>query len=465
MNEKVAKALGYVDEKYVTAAAKRKKKKRYFLAAVAAVLTLVLLFNMPSIPLVISAKAVSIASGSRKMERPNNHSDKFWQWYDESQLRNGIVNDSIVPIINFSADCSAEIISGVDTTNRVWSPINAYIALAITAELTGGETQNKVTDILGVTDLNDLRTKISALWEQIYQDNGKEISVLANSLWLDTEVDYHQETMDILAYHYYTSVYQGDLGSDRTNKDIANWLQNQTGGLFSNRTGKVNISPNSMLALASTIYFQSQWSDKFNSSNNTEKPFHTIDGDVTCTFMNKKLAQMNYYWAEDYGAVHLGLENGSSMWFILPDEDKTVDDVLSSGDYMAMITSSDAFPDENHKYMKVNLSVPKFDISSSVDLEPALKEMGLTDIFEPLGNDFSPSVDSEIPVYLDSINQDTRVNIDEDGVKAASYIILDFGAGAAQPPDEIIDFILDRPFVFAITTKSIPMFVGTVNNP
>ena len=50
-------------------------------------------------------------------------------------------------------------------------------------------------------------------------------------------------------------------------------------------------------------------------------------------------------------------------------------------------------------------------------------------------------------------------------MKAASYIILEFGAGAAQPPDEIIDFILDRPFVFAITTESIPMFVGTVNNP
>ena len=92
-------------------------------------------------------------------------------------------------------------------------------------------------------------------------------------------------------------------------------------------------------------------------------------------------------------------------------------------------------------------------------------EMGLTGIFDPLGNDFSTSVDSEIPVFLDSINQDTRVTIDEDGVKAASYIILEFGAGAAQPPDEIIDFILDRPFVFAITTESIPMFVGAVNNP
>ena len=140
--------------------------------------------------------------------------------------------------------------------------------------------------------------------------------MLANSLWLDKDINYQQAAMDILAYHYYTSVYQGDLGSDRTNKDIANWLQNQTGGMFSNRTGKANITPNAMLALASTVYFQSQWSDKFSSSNNTEKPFHTADGDVTCTFMNKKLAEMNYYWAEDYGAVQLWLENGSSMWFI-----------------------------------------------------------------------------------------------------------------------------------------------------
>ena len=54
MNEKVAKALGYVDEKYVSAAAKKKKKKaKYFISAIAAILVLVLLFNLPSIPMVI----------------------------------------------------------------------------------------------------------------------------------------------------------------------------------------------------------------------------------------------------------------------------------------------------------------------------------------------------------------------------------------------------------------------------
>lgn len=465
MNEKVAQALSYIDGKYISEAARRKKRKHRFLVAVAAMLALVMFFNVPSIPLAITAKAVSIASDSRKTDRPDRNSDQYDAWREARDQREALLKETVDPIFDFAELASREVLSGVDATNRVWSPINAYIALAMTAELTGGETQQEVLDVLGVSDLRDLRLRMSAVWESIYEDNGKEISVLANSLWLDKDVDYEQEVMDSLAYYYYASVYQGDLGSDRTNRDIANWLNNQTGGFLKDRTGKVDLIPNSMLALVSTIYFQSQWKDQFDSNDNTQEMFHAVSGDLECTFMNADLRQMNYYWAEDYGAVQLFLENGSYMWFILPDEDKTVDDVLSGGDYMNMITQNGEFPDENHKLMKVNLSIPQFDVSASTDLKPGLQNMGLTKIFEPLGNDFSPSIDSEIPVYLDSINQDTRVVIDEEGVTAASYILLEFGAGAAMPPDEIIDFVLDRPFVFAITSDQIPLFVGTVNMP
>lgn len=465
MNEKVAGALSYIDGKFISEAARRKKKKHRFLVAVAAMLALVMFFNVPSIPLAISAKAVSIASEPRKTERPNINSDKFDAWWDEREQREALLTEAVNPIFGFAELASQKVLAGVDDTNRVWSPINAYIALAMTAELTGGETQQEVLGVLGVSDLSDLRLRMSAVWETIYEDNGKEISVLANSLWLDNDVDYEQEVMDVLAYYYYASVYQGDLGSNRTNRDIANWLNNQTGGFLKDRSGKVELIPNSMLALVSTIYFQSQWHDQFDSKDNTQEMFHAVPGDVECTFMNADLRHMNYYWADDYGAVQLFLENGSYMWFILPDEDKTVDDVLSGGDYMNMITQNGEFPDENHKWMKVNLSVPQFDVSASTDLKAALQNMGLTKIFEPLGNDFSPTIDSEIPVYLDSINQDTRVVIDEEGVTAASYILLEFGAGAAMPPDEIIDFVLDRPFVFAITSDQIPLFVGTVNMP
>ncbi|MBR6708105.1 MAG: hypothetical protein IKL84_00335, partial [Clostridia bacterium] len=235
------------------------------------------------------------------------------------------------------------------------------------------------------------------------------------------------------------------------------------------RTGNVNLSPDDkMLVMASTIYFQAKWGDEFNRSLNKEGVFHTVDGNVICTFMNQKLAEMNYYWAEDFGAVAMRMKNGSSMWFILPDEDKSVDDVLTSGDYMNMITLSEAFPKENEKWMKVNLSVPKFDVSADLDVKEGLQKMGLTKVFDWTQNGFSSALsskNSEYPVYLDSINQDTRVKIDEKGVTAASYIELNFGAGAAMPPDEIIDFVLDRPFVFAVTKSRIPLFVGTVNIP
>lgn len=132
---------------------------------------------------------------------------------------------------------------------------------------------------------------------------------------------------------------------------------------------------------------------------------------------------------------------------------------------------TEALSDEkaNRKWMKVNLFVPQFDVSASTDLKETLRAAGLTKIFKLYGNDFSPSIikanEQNDPVYLDSIHQDTRVKIDEKGVVAASYIELNFGAGSAMPPDEIIDFVLDRPFVFAVTKSQIPLFVGTVNTP
>ena len=38
---------------------------------------------------------------------------------------------------------------------------------------------------------------------------------------------------------------------------------------------------------------------------------------------------MYYYWHNDYSAVALSLKNGSTMWFILPDENMSVEELLN----------------------------------------------------------------------------------------------------------------------------------------
>ena len=55
--------------------------------------------------------------------------------------------------------------------------------------------------------------------------------------------------------------------------------------------------------------------------------------------------------------------------------------------------------------------------------------------------------------------------VDEEGCEAAAYTMM-ATSGSAAPPDEEVDFTLDRPFLFSITgLENLPLFVGTVQNP
>ena len=140
VNEKVAKALSYVDEKYVTDAAKRKKKKmNYWISAVAAVLALVLLFHLPSMPMAISAKAVSIASESRQIQRPDldDYTDRDqWRaernkWEAEQKFLSSKTRETVDALTPFFTNGSAQFLSTQGGENLLWSPINAYIGLSM----------------------------------------------------------------------------------------------------------------------------------------------------------------------------------------------------------------------------------------------------------------------------------------------------------------------------------------------
>lgn len=455
MHEKLAKALGFVDEKYIDHAAKRKNHRARWVVGIAAVLALVLFLRIPAIPLAISAKAVALAPESRLGERPKSGTDAWRDWYRQQDQRRETVEQNLGTVADFAAAGSFAALTGGEE-NPAWSPINAYIALALAAELAGGETRETVLDALGVADVKTLRESVSAIWEYICRDDGKEICTLANSLWLQKGLEFEPQVMDDMAYHYYTSIYQGKLNG----KDIQNWVQNQTGGMFSQRMDPVVLPDDALLVLASTIHFQSQWQDKFNAGNNQTLPFHAPGGDVTATYLHREEAQMHYYWGPDFGAVELSLKHGSSMWFFLPDEDKTVEDVLRNGDYMDTVLGNG-----ESKYMKVNLSVPKFDVTSSADLMPAFEKMGLGGLFDPDACDLSTAFPGGDPLFFTGVQQQTRVTVDEEGVTAASYILLP-GEGAAPPPEEIIDFVLDRPFVYVITSyDGVPLFTGVVHDP
>ena len=140
-----------------------------------------------------------------------------------------------------------------------------------------------------------------------------------------------------------------------------------------------------------------------------------------------------------------------------------MDDLLADEQTMEFLNSNGNW--ENSKHLIVNMSVPKFDVVSDLDLRDGLNALGITGVFDATVADFSPMTSIVAEIFLSKADHAARVAIDEEGVTAAAYTVM-MMAGAAAPPEEEMDFVLDRPFLFAITgADGLPLFVGVVNRP
>ena len=113
--------------------------------------------------------------------------------------------------------------------------------------------------------------------------------------------------------------------------------------------------------------------------------------------------------------------------------------------------------------IKINLTMPKVDISRTIPLKPLFDSLGIESCFDAGKADFSPLLNGK-DACLTKAEQTTRIMMDEEGVKAASYV--DYLVGAMKPPEEEVDFTLDRPFFFMITGEDgVPYFAGVMNDP
>lgn len=365
----------------------------------------------------------------------------------------------------FFAASIQEYLSAAEGKNRAYSPLNVFMALSMLAEITDGESRGQILELLGKTDIESLRQQAKAIWNANYSDDGALTSVMASSVWLNEDVSFVQETMDSLAENYYASSYKGTMGSPEFNAALQDWLNEQTGGLLKDQAANVEMDPETILALATTVYFRAKWSSEFNENNTTEGLFHlptAEDEDVTVDFMHKS-GSRHYYWGDKFSSVSLGFEGGGSMKFVLPDEGVSVDELLADAEAMDYMLSREGW--ENSKYLIVNMSVPKFDVVSDIDLSAGLKNMGVTDVFDANVSDFTPMTADMDGIFLSKAQHAARVTIDEEGCTAAAYTVM-MAAGSAMPPEEEVDFVLDRPFIFVLTSMDgLPLFTGVVNNP
>ena len=356
--------------------------------------------------------------------------------------------------------------------NAVYSPANLYLALCMLAETADGASRAQLLDLLGMNSVEQARSTASALSRSLYRDSDTGRTLLANSLWLSEQFTYHEDTVDTLANEHYASTFRAPMGEKATDAAIAQWINENTKHLLEHAANGIQTDPDTLMLLISTLYFKGTWADQFEDFNTREDTFTTASGtEQTIDFMHRT-KKGNYYRGEGFTVASLPFLDGTSMWFLLPDEGVKLSEIMTPTwnlPMMAIDTSEGCYEMPAYDliaqqgYGEIRWSVPKFDVDSDLDLIPQLQALGVTDIFTDGVADFSPLTD--LDALVSAVKHAARVKVDEEGCEAAAFTAMMAEATAAMPEElPIVEMNLNRPFGFLITgTEGLPLFVGVVN--
>ena len=139
----------------------------------------------------------------------------------------------------------------------------------------------------------------------------------------------------------------------------------------------------------------------------------------------------------------------------------------SIGDFVASLTPVTLSGIEKNLVTTsyVDLSFPKFDISSGESLIPILQNLGMTDAFTQGKADFS-GIDGGKDLYVGFLQQNAVIHVDEVGTTAAAATVVG-GMGGGGPLPPITYILINHPFLFVIrdTTTGTIVFTAVVVNP
>lgn len=399
-------------------------------------------------------------------QAPQDGPDADWQAYYNAydkyysavmELRGGgIPEGTRFAVSDFAAKSTPLALAGQEGKNAAFSPVSLWAALAMLAPCAQGDSQSQLLSALGVAGQRELTDQVSRLWKGLYTNDGVSSLILSNSVWLNDaqEGTYVQETLDTLGRDYFAGVYTTPMGTAGADQAITDWVAKETNGLIGGDGPVVDTMPDTLLLLASSLYYKAAWVVPFDASQTQAGDFTTASGETaSADFMHASLAG-NFLKRDGYQAAALETQLGE-MFFVLPEEGTTPEELLSDTSFLSSLSSGAA----DVQYGTVEWSVPKFDLSADLDLINTLKGLGITDLLEAGKADLSGL--TSLDTFLTQAEQMTRVSVDEEGVEAAAVTILAPGAGA--PPEETCVMNLNRPFLFVLRNQGVPLFVGVVN--
>ena len=352
-------------------------------------------------------------------------------------------------------------------SNLFYSPMSLSSALSMALYGAGGNTEEELKKVLNISDTDTFLSDINAFSKTDYGENTK-LSI-ANSLWMDKEYTekfgLNEDFVTGLKTKLDAEAKEVDFANDSEGacKEISDWVNKKTEGFISDYSPVADST--TVLDIINAIYFNGKWESEFMKEDTFDEEFKGKETSVV-DMMHMYDYYFKYLEKDGFKAVELPYKESSLvMDIIMPVEEGAVDagkrwtgfSVEEREEFLKEL--SEASTEE-----LMVLAIPKFDMDLTAEnLKENLQKMGIKDAFDPESADFSKITQN---MYISDIAHRAKIEVDEEGTKAAAVTEIEMAVTAAGPMTEAYDFICDKPYVYVIkdTKTGVILFCGLVNS-
>lgn len=444
-----------------------RRKKNIWASAIASVLVLCVAitgigigFTYGNYKKMAMASANEIEYLSSQEYYEQNYNERLNIFSNEKDMVNA-VNDSLFAMTS--------VLHSQSSDNQVGSPLAVFMMLGMLQEMTDGETQQEITDFLGL-DSNELREVCKKLYSELYCNTEMSRLLIKNSSWFnkDFNLNYDMAVANTIADNYYADIFEASFSKNTTKRAMSRWLKDNSDGAFGSKdVGSLD----SVIKLFSVVDFMARWGDVTNGLPQQPITFKNNNGEERSVDGLSYAGSGNVFFVHDkFTSGAVAMENGYEMVFVKPNEQFSVEEIMADKNLLKSAISFKLNTDVC--FGKLKCQFPLFNIETEYNLKETVSNLGMEKMFLPDIADFgaiAPKTQNNPNLYVSDMILKAYIETTKNGCKAGAMARADIKPTAGDPnADEKLTELtltLDQPFIFAIVKSNMPIFTGVVQNP
>jgi serpin B len=352
-----------------------------------------------------------------------------------------------------------EALAAHERGNFVFSPYAAESALAPLYAGAAGDTAHQIAASLGWRlGPEALPAAHQALEQELAQhaaDANFELAT-ATRLWARRDLPLRDTYRDRMAKALGASLELTDFGPG-TAEAVNRWAADATRGLIPELVTPRDIPADAALIDVAVLYLKAAWAGRFVPEPQA-RLFYGEGGSARPVPMFRSHADnptFAYSETKTYQAISVPYSGGKlAMLVVMPKEPlHTFEKGFDAGTITEISGSL--------KRQGVALTLPKFEVTTTVALDGLLRELGVTDLFDAKA-DLS-GIASGVRLHVARAFEKVRLEVDERGTEAAAAAFAGVTTLAYRPPPQV-KLVVDHPFLFVIhtTDRHVPLFMGRI---